>query len=57
LALCLFGGKVISTFSLPILIGIIVGTFSSIFVASPILIFLNVKAKEEKAKTKSDIVI
>ncbi len=48
LALYLFGGKVIAMFSLPILIGIIVGTFSSIFIASPLLMFLDIKPKKEK---------
>ncbi len=37
LALYLFGGSVIHDFSLALLIGIIVGTYSSVFVASPIL--------------------
>ncbi len=37
LALFLFGGSVIHDFSLALLIGVIVGTYSSIFVASPIL--------------------
>jgi preprotein translocase subunit SecF len=47
IALYLFGGKVISTFSLPIIIGIIVGSFSSICLASPLLLYLNVKRGEE----------
>ena len=37
LALFLFGGSVIHDFSLALLIGVIIGTYSSIFVASPIL--------------------
>ncbi|MFH1715254.1 MAG: protein translocase subunit SecF [Elusimicrobiota bacterium] len=37
LALFLFGGKVIHDFSLVLLLGVIVGTYSSIFVASPIV--------------------
>jgi SecD/SecF fusion protein len=37
LALYLFGGSVIHDFSFALLIGIIIGTYSSIFVASPIL--------------------
>ena len=52
LALCIFGGKVIATFSLPILIGIIVGTFSSIFVASPLLAFLHIKPKHANINKK-----
>jgi len=37
LSLNLFGGSVIKDFSLAMLIGVIVGTYSSIFIASPIL--------------------
>jgi preprotein translocase subunit SecF len=37
LALFWFGGSVIHDFSFALLIGIIIGTYSSIFVASPIL--------------------
>jgi len=36
----LFGGAVLLNFSLPILIGIVVGTFSSIYVASMLLLFM-----------------
>lgn len=39
IALFIFGGEVIHDFSLAIIIGIIVGTYSSIFVASPVLMF------------------
>jgi preprotein translocase subunit SecF len=40
LSLLLFGGPVLHGFSLVLVIGIIVGTFSSIFIASPILLAL-----------------
>ena len=36
--LTLFGGEVLHDFSLALLIGVIVGTYSSVFVASPLLI-------------------
>jgi len=39
IALLLFGGQVLHGFSFALVCGIIVGTYSSIFVASPILIF------------------
>ncbi|MBA4249273.1 MAG: protein translocase subunit SecF [Candidatus Puniceispirillum sp.] len=42
-SLLIFGGEVISKFSLPIAIGILIGSFSSIFVASPLLKYLNLK--------------
>jgi preprotein translocase subunit SecF len=54
LALYLFGGKVIASFALPIMVGIIVGTFSSIFVASPLLVFLNIKRKDDDELKNSD---
>jgi preprotein translocase subunit SecF len=38
LALLLFGGQVLHGFSLALVIGVVVGTFSSIFIASPILL-------------------
>ena len=40
LTLYLFGGEIINGFSFTLLVGIIVGTYSSIFVASPILMWL-----------------
>ncbi|MDR3156249.1 MAG: protein translocase subunit SecF [Holosporaceae bacterium] len=43
LALCLFGGKVIFDFCFPILIGLIVGTFSSICLAAPLLLFTGLR--------------
>jgi preprotein translocase subunit SecF len=39
LALFVFGGEVLHGFALALVIGIIIGTYSSIFVASPILVF------------------
>lgn len=46
-ALYLFGGNVISTFSLPIIIGVLIGSFSSICLASPMLLYLKVKRGDE----------
>jgi preprotein translocase subunit SecF len=42
--LVLFGGDVLHDFSLALLMGVIVGTYSSVFVASPILVVWHVKA-------------
>jgi preprotein translocase subunit SecF len=50
LALYLFGGKVIASFALPIMVGIIVGTFSSIFVASPLLTYLRINREKLNGK-------
>ena len=55
LALYLLGGKVIAALALPIMVGIIVGTFSSIFIASPLLMFLNVKQKDDDTRIPANI--
>jgi preprotein translocase subunit SecF len=39
MALWLFGGPVLNTFSLALVIGIVIGTYSSVFIASPIVLF------------------
>lgn len=43
LALWIFGGEVIQGFINALIFGIIIGTYSSIFVASPILMLMNIK--------------
>ncbi len=48
LAIYLFGGETIKTFSLALLLGIAIGTYSSIFVASPMLVVWN----EQEAKRR-----
>ncbi len=40
IALMIFGGPIIADFSLALLIGVIIGTYSSLFVASPMSLFL-----------------
>ncbi len=50
LTLWAFGGEIIHGFGLTLLVGIIVGTYSSIFVASPILKWLNFSVEEFKKK-------
>lgn len=51
LALFLFGGEVLHDFSLAIILGIVIGTYSSIFVASPLVVLLgNIKKKETLKK-------
>jgi preprotein translocase subunit SecF len=54
LTLFLFGGEIIHGFSFTLLVGVIVGTYSSIFVASPILLWLgfSVGGFREKEATK-----
>ncbi len=49
-ALFLFGGPVLHGFSLALVLGIIVGTYSSVFVASPIVLFWHDYADTRKKK-------
>ena len=64
--LYLFGGSMIEGFSLALIVGIVFGTLSSIFVASPILLWFNfnvlayrekelnkIKKQQEKAKMRA----
>ena len=50
LTLFLFGGEIIHGFSFTLLVGVVVGTYSSIFVASPILLWLGFSVKGFRAK-------
>jgi SecD/SecF fusion protein len=50
LALVIFGGEVIRGFTLSMTWGIVVGTYSSIFIAAPLLIFLGLKTRQEVEK-------
>lgn len=47
MALYFWGGDVISRFTLPIIIGILLGSFSSICLAAPLLLYLRLKRGEE----------
>ncbi len=49
LALVFFGGEVIKSFSLAMMWGIFVGTYSSVFICSPILIYLGVRTNAREA--------
>lgn len=57
-ALYWFGGEVIATFVLPIMIGIFIGVYSSLFIAGPMLIIFKLRpdmfgVEEEKKKPTS----
>ncbi len=49
-SLLIFGGEVIHDFALTLFAGVIVGTYSSIFIASPILLFWGDGKKAAKSK-------
>jgi preprotein translocase subunit SecF len=43
LSLVIFGGAVLKSFSLAVLFGVVIGTYSSVYIAAPLLIFMKVK--------------
>ena len=45
LSIYFFGGEILKGFSLAMILGVIFGTYSSIFIANPVLVFLKVSQK------------
>ena len=54
LALYIFGGEVIRGFTFAMIWGVLVGTYSSVFIASPVLMFLGVKRDWSAHGPKAD---
>ncbi len=54
LALVLFGGDVLRSFSLALLVGIIFGTYSSVAIAGPILLWWKRYLEQRQRKTSSE---
>jgi preprotein translocase subunit SecF len=54
LSLYIFGGDVINTFAFVLLVGILVGTYSSVFIASPVALAVNkvLVARRERRRLK-----
>lgn len=50
LTLYIFGGEILKGFSFTLLVGVVVGTYSSIFVASPVLMWLKFSINEFREK-------
>jgi len=53
LSLLLFGGPVLAGFPFALVVGILVGTYSTVFIASPILVFWQglVESRQKTART------
>ena len=49
LALFIFGGEVVKGFVSAMMWGVLIGTYSSIFIASPLILFFGFKKVEEKS--------
>ncbi|TPW29579.1 protein translocase subunit SecDF [Pararhizobium mangrovi] len=54
LALFIFGGEVIRSFTFAMIFGVVVGTYSSIFIAAPVLISFKLRGLSEKPGEKFD---
>jgi preprotein translocase subunit SecF len=52
IALYVFGGEVLRGFTFTMIWGVVIGTYSSIFIASPVLILLGTNREDAKAKAK-----
>ncbi|MBX2971032.1 MAG: protein translocase subunit SecDF [Cyclobacteriaceae bacterium] len=50
LVLLIFGGQVLAGFAFALLVGVAVGTYSSVFIAAPIVLDLDKKGQEKEAK-------
>lgn len=52
-AMLIFGGPVIRTFNLAMMAGVVIGTYSSIFVSAPVLLYLSLKRTSAVAKDEA----
>ena len=53
--LCIFGGEVLRPFAITLIIGIFVGTYSSLFIASPVMNFLETKYPIKEFEEESNV--
>jgi preprotein translocase subunit SecF len=52
-----FGGSVINDFALILILGIVIGTYSSIFIASPIVLMFGNRARKSLQESASVTVV
>ncbi len=50
LAFILFGGEVLKSFSVATFVGILIGTYSSVYISAPILLYFDPRKKDEDKK-------
>jgi preprotein translocase subunit SecF len=54
LAIYLFGGATLQGFAIAMLWGIVIGTYSTIFVASPMLVYMNLRRESVTGDKPAD---
>ena len=55
LSIFIFGGEILRGFSFAMILGVLFGTYSSIFIANPALVFLRVTQKSVTKEEKNKI--
>jgi preprotein translocase subunit SecF len=55
LSLFLFGGEVIHGFAFALVVGVIIGTYSSIFIASPIVVYFQQRFGRSGVGTRAKV--
>jgi preprotein translocase subunit SecF len=53
-SLYFFGGEVLRSFTFTMIFGIFIGTYSSIFISSPVLIYLGARVGQTTSRTEAD---
>ncbi len=56
LALCIFGSPVIKGFAYAMLVGVLFGPYSSMFISAPMLTYLNIRREAAPMKTEAELV-
>jgi SecD/SecF fusion protein len=54
LAIAIFGGEAIRGLAVALILGIVIGTYASIFIATPIMYDLSNKAEKKAAKKEQE---
>ena len=56
LALCIFGGAVIKGFAYAMLVGVLFGPYSSMFISAPLLTYLSIRREPVPMKSEAELV-
>lgn len=56
LALCIFGSPVIKGFAYAMLVGVLFGPYSSMFISAPMLTYLNIRRETVQTKSETELV-
>ena len=57
LALCIFGSPVIKGFAYAMLVGVLFGPYSSMFISAPMLTYLNIRREPVMQKSEAELAV